>query len=184
MIARRMAFLSVVLLAAQVVSAAPKIDVTQTIEARKQAKDWGCWATATVMLWNWKNAIAQNEEGLTSSVGKSYRTLYDNDTRGVTAEEEAAFYKALNLSVIRGQNPTIARWASLLAKGPLSVTIQNDATTYHALVVYGMSGDGTASKTTVSYVDPFDGSRHDLSFADFVKLYEGGADWPLQIVHW
>jgi Papain-like cysteine protease AvrRpt2 len=83
-------------------------------------------------------------------------------------------------------NPTIGAWGNVLKQhGPLSITVDADPGKgyIHALVVIGFDGDGTAKNTIVSYIDPDGGKKRDVKFEDFLKLYEGSARWPLQIIH-
>jgi hypothetical protein len=46
----------------------------------------------------------------------------------------------------------------------------------------GLDGDGTGKGTIVSYIDPADGKKHNVVFNDYLNLYQGSADWPLQVV--
>lgn len=165
-------------------SGAQPVNVTHVFSPRAQTKTWGCWATATVMLWEWKHRASTTEETLTNSVHPNYKNLYVADTRGISPAEEEAFYKALKLRVEKSVNPTIQGWAAMLEKSPLSVTVVNNAQDYHALVVIAMTGDGTAAGTKVHYVDPDGGKQLIVPFSEFLKLYEGAAKWPLQIVYW
>ncbi len=142
------------------------------------------------MLWNWKNPIPATIKEVVTTAGPKFVNIYQmsfaNPPQGIFPSDEAAFYGEIGLSTIDGLNPTIAKWAELLTQhGPLSVTVDAKPGQgwIHALVLTGMTGDGSATGTTVTYVDPADGLTHTLSFADFLKLYEGSANWPMQIIH-
>ncbi len=153
----------------------------------KQPKSGDCWATALTILYSWKyNDNAISIQDVLKKYGEKYLSLFRNNS-GITAAEEKELYKVVNLSVIQGLNPTIQHWYELLSKhGPLSITV--DAAppngTIHALVINGLRGDGKPATTYITYVDPWDGKENTLPFTEFIKLYEGAAKWPLQIIYW
>ena len=176
--------------------AAGAVKIKYSVAPIKQPSVMSCWATASTMLWNWKNVIPNSIGDVVKLAGPKFQQLYkdsfDNDELGTKGEginptDEKAFYDALSLQYIVGLNPSIAGWAKMLKeKGPLSITVKMDPATnyFHALVVIGLDGDGTAENTIVSYNDPAYGVQFDLIFSEFLKLYEGAVNWPLQIVHY
>ena len=102
-------------------------------------------------------------------------------------DEEKELYKKAGLNVIQGQNPTIQAWGKLLREhGPLSITVDSEPPqgTIHALVVIGLKGDGSASGTKVTYIEPANGGTFSVLFKKFLTLYEGSSNWPLQIIYW
>ena len=166
------------------------IAVDHFVTPIKQEKKWHCWAAGTAMIQNWKLAKTgikpMTAAAVAAAAGKEFATLYSaGDTTGISATQEAAFYKALGFGFIRQQNPTIARWAELLrTKGPLGVTIDVDpskAWAIHEIVVTTMKGDGTPDGTNVGYIDPADGLPHTLTFRKFVAMYEQAAGHAIQI---
>jgi len=54
------------------------------------------------------------------------------------------------------------------------------------VIVTGISGDGTADGTTITYVDPALGSVVNRKFSEFLANYETPAavNWPYVITHW
>lgn len=159
----------------------------EVIRQLKQPKSMDCWATALTILYSWKykdNTI--KIEDVVRKYGNNYVILFQTNS-GIVSDEEKELYRLANLNVIQGVNPTIASWYNLLKKhGPLSITVDADPPlgTIHALVVNGIKGDGSPEKTFIDYVDPADGKQYNLKFSEFIKLYEGAASWPLQIIHW
>lgn len=161
------------------------------VDPIKQPSKMSCWATATTMLMNYGDQYSRPIEAVVALAGPKYVGLYKDSfppkNLGISPSDEEAFYKALKLSVIKGLNPTIPGWKKLLDDhGPLSITVDADPGKgfIHALVVTGIEGDGTATGTFVTYIDPADGKKHTPNFADFLKLYEGSASWPLQIIYY
>lgn len=169
---------------------AQAIKVSHKVTPIQQPSKWSCWAAAATMIYNWKAGFDQGIEAVVGLAGPKYVQIYKDSfppaNQGIDAKEEAAFYAALPMQVIQGLNPTVAGWGNILtSKGPLSITVDAvpGTRTYHALVVTGMDGDGTAANTIVTYIDPADGLSHSVLFDRFTDLYEGSASWPLQIIH-
>lgn len=155
----------------------------------RQPSEMSCWAAATTMLLNWKLGIPRSIEAIVAQAGARFTAIYQSSFAvpplGISPAEEKDFYAALALKVFQGQNYAISGWFDLLTKhGPLSITVDADPGTnfIHALVLTGLDGDGSAGQTITSYIDPADGARHDVLFTDFLRLYEGSASWPLQVV--
>lgn len=155
----------------------------------RQPSEMSCWAAATTMLMNWKLGIPRTIDQVVAQAGPRFTEIYQSSfavpPEGISSTDEPAFYKALGLKVFQGTNYTIDGWFDLLTKqGPLSITVDADPgrNFIHALVLIGLDGDGSAGNTITSYIDPADGQRHDVRFSDFIKLYEGSAHWPLQVV--
>src|SRR5262249_248329 len=145
---------------------------------------------AATMLVNWKSGIKRSIPQVVALGGVRFVQIYNSSfarpPQGINPTDEADFYKALNLKVIKGLIPSIEGWAEILTKnGPLSITVDAKPGQgfIHALVVTGLDGDGTAKNTIITYVDPAGGVKRDVSFEGFLKLYEGSANWPLQIMY-
>lgn len=162
--------------------AADKIDVTHLVFPVPQVSKNACWAAATAMLISWKESKSISKEAAAARGGAKFTEILKKDD-GIEAADESEFYKILKLRTIKQQNPSIQAWADLLKAGPLSVTVIANPNV-HALIIFGMKGDGSADKTIVSYIDPDGGKTKNLPFSEFLKLYEGAAKWPLQIIHW
>ncbi len=144
--------------------------VSYVVKPIKQPSSMSCWAAAATMIYNWKFGIDQDIEAVVSLAGAKYVTIYKESfppkSRGISASEEADFYNALPMSVIKGLSPSIKGWHDILAsKGPLSITVdaQPGTGTIHALVVTGIDGDGTSGGTIVTYIDPGDGQSHSVT---------------------
>jgi hypothetical protein len=157
------------------------------VQKIKQPDSMSCWAAALTMLYSHK--LNRNDlaiEPVLKPLGDTYVTIFRNGS-GIQPGQERALYRAAGLTVIQGQNPTISYWKDLLQRrGPLSVTV--DAVPgkgyIHALVITGLEGDGSPAKTDVTYIDPANGVEITKSFPAFLQLYEGSANWPLQIIYW
>ncbi|RED25539.1 papain like cysteine protease AvrRpt2 [Rhodopseudomonas thermotolerans] len=186
----RCSYYALVLCLVTSVASAESIKILHKVDPIAQPSPMSCWAAAATMLKNWRSPVPSTIAALVKVAGPRFEQIYGSSfpptNSGIPPADEAEFYRAIGLVVVRGLNPTIAKWAELLrTKGPLSITV--DATPsqgfIHALVVAGLDGDGTPGATIVNYIDPADGKKHDVVFREFLKLYEGSANWPLQIMH-
>lgn len=178
--------------AGSVVDAAASLKYDLFIPARalKQPKTMGCWATALTILYSWKNNDNTIKiEDVLKKYGEPYPILYETNA-GIKQDMELKLYEKVKLTVKQRENPTIALWYDLLKNhGPLSITVAvkniDGKRLIHALVVNGIKGKGNTNDTFIDYIDPADGKQHtQLLFSDFLDLYEGAANWPLQIIYW
>lgn len=166
------------------------LDYYQPVRTLKQPNTMACWATALTVLYSWKTGLNSIPiADVLKPYGKVYVDAFNNNS-GLAPSQAPALFSTAHMTMIQGVNPTIQYWYDLLnQKGPLMIIVAyqtiNGKKTYHALVMNGMSGDGSPGGTFIDYVDPADGQQHtDVVFTDFIALYEGAANWPLQIVHW
>jgi hypothetical protein len=164
-----------------------QVDVSFNVVAIAQPSRMSCWATAATMLVNWKSGKQRTIAEVVTGAGTKFVALYNaslnNPTQGgINPADEAEFYRNLKLSVIQSSNPTVRDWGDLMKRqGPLSVTVTRKNNFVHALVVIGLVGND--SLATISYIDPDGGLKRDVTFGAFLKLYEGAAKWPLQIIY-
>jgi len=153
----------------------------------KQSKKMDCWATALTMSYSWKtgnNSISVID--LLNIYGEPYPEIYKSDL-GSTAKELEVLCGKANLKVIKGLNPSIVGWYDILKDhGPLVIIVDAvpPKNNIHALIINGINGKGDADNTIISFIDPADGKQHSTEFVNFIKLYEGSSNWPLQIMHW
>lgn len=169
---------------------AQSIQISHVVTPVKQPSRMSCWAAAATMIYNWHVGFDQGIEAVVALAGPKFTKIYEDSfaspPSGISSTDEAEFYHKIGLIYRPGINPSIAGWAQILKdKGPLSVTVDAEPGKgyIHALTIVGLDGDGSAKGTIISYIDPADGLKHDVWFTDFLKLYEGSATWPLQIIH-
>jgi GH24 family phage-related lysozyme (muramidase) len=146
-----------------------------------------CWAAVITMMWSWKNNRSMGIRDALSEIGPAYVARFDNG-QGLDGTTARTLYNDARLEVIEGLNPTIEGWESSLKKyGPLYVDVGNTGSmNTHAVIVTGISGDGTPAGTRITYVNPAGGQTETKVFSDFLKKYEtpGAVQWPYPIVHW
>jgi hypothetical protein len=189
-ILRRLALFLMTTILVYAGTAIAQIKVAHKVNPIAQPSEMSCWAAAATMLVNWKSGINRSIPQVVALAGPRFVQIYNSSfatpSIGINQTDEDEFYKSLNLKVVRHSNPTIKSWSDILTKhGPLSVTV--DAVPgrgfIHALLVTALDGDGTAKNTIVTYIDPAGGHKRDVRFEEFLQLYEGSAEWPLQIIY-
>jgi GH24 family phage-related lysozyme (muramidase) len=114
-----------------------------------------CWAAVMTMMWSWKNNQSLPIRSALAAIGPKYVAMFDS---GSALDDQTArtLYNDARLEVSEGFNPSIEGWESFLKKyGPLYVDVGLTASNNtHAVIVTGIAGDGTASGTRITYVQP------------------------------
>ena len=158
-----------------------------TVPVIAQPSSMTCWAAVVTMMWSWKNNRSAAIRDVVASIGPAYADMFDHGA-GLDGTTARALYNQMGLDVIEGFNPTIDGWESLLRKyGPLYVDVGLAASANtHAVIVTGVSGDGTPAGTTITFINPDGGRTETIAFAAFLAKYElpGAVQWPYPIVHW
>jgi GH24 family phage-related lysozyme (muramidase) len=146
-----------------------------------------CWAAVFTMMYCWKNSRSTDIPSALATVGGSFLDMYKHDTP-LDATIAQSLYDAAGLIPLTGFNPAIDGWLTLLKKyGPLYVDVgYKTGTMTHAIIITGITGDGTSSGTSVVYIDPVGGSTITMKFQDFLAKFQAtsAVQWPYTIVHW
>lgn len=154
-----------------------------------QSKLNDCWAAVFTMMYIWKHDDKSiGIRDALATVGPNYVNMFDNDI-ALNETSAKAFYSDAGLVPIYSFNPTIEGWTSFLKKyGPLYVDVGYNTRTRqtHAIIVTGISGDGSPDNTSITYVDPLSGTTSTRKFRDFLAKFEAqsAVNWPYTIVHW
>lgn len=134
--------------------------ITYEVPLVPQPNKTSCWAASMAMLESYRRGLDRQQStvvsaaSLAAEVGYSLEQSYDWDRL-----EDVREY--LGLEDIDGlslaQYPSATQWRDWLRTyGPLYVTIDGAPT--HAIIVHGISGDGTNAGTTLQILDPWDTS--------------------------
>jgi hypothetical protein len=132
--------------------------ITYDVPLVAQPNKTACWAASMAMLESFRRSLdAQmslvvSAEALAAEVGYSLDQSYGWDRlEDVRAEYDLEDIDGLSLA----QYPSATQWAAWLRTyGPLYVTIDGAPT--HAIIVHGISGDGTDTGTIVQVHNPWD----------------------------
>lgn len=153
----------------------------------RQPSDMTCWAAVMTMMMSWRRQQSLQIGTAMSLLGPTYVTMFNNG-QGLSAATAAQLYRDAGLVTITSFNPTIEGWENLLrTHGLLYVDIgYGNRSTTHAIIVTAISGDGTASGTNITYINPGPGASTTVTFEAFLRNYEapGAVRWPHVIVHW
>jgi hypothetical protein len=147
-----------------------------------------CWATVIGMMTSWKRQPSISARDAIAPGGPEFLAKFDND-QVLDATSAGRLYQSLGLVAIQSLNPSIDGWDQYLRLyGPLYVDIgyPQQANT-HAVIVTGISGNGSADGTTITYIDPEPGTVIHRKFSEFLAEYEAPSavnTWPYVITHW
>jgi len=153
----------------------------------QQPSPMTCWATVIAMMTSWKRQQSIAPRDSIAAAGQEFLQKFDAG-QPLDSASAGRLYQALGLVAMQSLNPSIDGWDQYLRLyGPLYVDIgYPQVSTTHAVIVTGISGDGTPDGTTITYVDPALGSVVNRKFSDFLANYETPAavNWPYVITHW
>lgn len=179
------------LMAAAPSTAAYDYTVPGTISPLRQDRDT-CWLAASTVIYNWKHRTAKTPLDIARLAGEPYLG-HAQAGRAITPSEEAAYYPKIGMRSAPGVSMEVAGWVGKLKEhGPLSVTINTTRSdpgceeshgVFHALVLYGVKGDGSTNGTDFRFIDTADGARHTLKFGEFVTLFENDPCYSVVFAH-
>jgi hypothetical protein len=141
-----------------------------------------CWATVGAMMLSWRDRQSYPIAVAMSMCGAKWSTMFANG-QGLPASEHAQFADATDMTYEQLMCYPAETWEQMLrSSGPLVVVTANP---FHARIIVGISGDGTAAATTVDLIDPAGGRRYPLNFGSFTQAFEGVASSPrFQVWHY
>lgn len=125
-----------------------------------QPNDRACWATALAMVANYKNGTDYSPEEIAQAVGASAEACNEWHVA-----QSVGQHWGLNTVWIGDQPLDPDTLEEALGAGPIYAVIEGDPT--HAVVVTGITGDGTHENTQVYVMDPLRGERA-MDFLDFM----------------
>ncbi len=156
----------------------------------EQPTSKSCWATTYTILKSWKDGTSYEIEDALAHVGPHWVEKF---RRNEPLAHEHAFLRDAGLRTEPQASFPIEGWAQMLRRHGLcyvALVMPRGGQNYvgHALVVEGITGDGTPYGTRVSIIDPGRGSRGTGPFATVEALYSrrGRAEGPsgdIQIGH-
>jgi hypothetical protein len=153
----------------------------------QQPSPMTCWATVIAMMTSWRRQQSIAPRDAIAPGGQEFLAKFDAN-QPLDSASAGRLYQALGLVAMQSLNPSIDGWDQYLRLyGPLYVDIgYPQVSTTHAVIVTGISGDGTADGTQITYVDPASGTVVNRKFGDFLANYETPAavNWPYVITHW
>jgi len=133
-----------------------------------QPTNMSCWITAAAMILAWRdNNDFVSPEDIVKGKGKWENYFHTGlPTSEVENGSTDQFFNKLGLTPLPKQCFTAQGLADQMKKGPIWIAVPG-----HALVVTGITGDGTAEGTMVYYNDPV-GVSDVVSFGEFSLAME------------
>jgi N-acetyl-anhydromuramyl-L-alanine amidase AmpD/V8-like Glu-specific endopeptidase len=152
-----------------------------------QTSEMSCWAAAASMVVGWRD-----QQSIPDSVIAEKVPVFDAFNQGLYGRERGFVAAAWNLYAEAPASYSIEAWRDMLANnGPLYIdqVVSGHNNAGHVRVLVGMSSGGAddGSDTVMFMHDPARGQIR-LSFAEFLRLYEGrtastGGYLQFQIMH-
>jgi Papain-like cysteine protease AvrRpt2 len=136
--------------------------VVYEVPGMSQPTPYSCWATSFAMLINYAQGTNLTPKDVADKVGRDIEHGDDNATDHQVAN-------AFGLNVDGCTCMDIDGWGTMLTNhGPLYIGINGNT---HAVLVTGMTSDGTPEGTTFYINDPWDGAVQ-KSFNTLTQIYE------------
>jgi ABC-type bacteriocin/lantibiotic exporter with double-glycine peptidase domain len=137
-------------------------NVVYQVPGMSQPTPMSCWATSFAMLINYTQGSDISPKDVADKVGRDIEHGDDNATDHQVAT-------AFGLSVDGCTCMNIDGWGTMLTNhGPLYIGINGNT---HAILVTGMTSDGTPEGTTFFINDPWDGAVQ-KSYNTLTEVYE------------
>jgi hypothetical protein len=142
------------------------------VELVAQPTDWSCWAASASMVVGWRDRVSINSAEI--AAGTAHWVPYADVKKGLYPSDIDELAVAWRLTAQPPQSYSVEGFRALMAShGPLWIGVA--VPSGHAIVAYGMYGDGMPSSTKVRVLDPWPpgrGERYDMTFADLEAEYE------------
>lgn len=146
-----------------------------------------CWATVATILCGWKDQKCLLETAVMQRTGDShYLDLYNNN-QVLPFQESNAFASKLGFarSRILANDNNVSYWKQRLETvGPMDVTINLSAATWHFIVLKRIVGDGTSYGTKFGFHDPAVGKERTILFRTFRDIYTSSSPDPNALTMW
>jgi hypothetical protein len=169
-------------------TAEPPFRVTTDVPLLPQAPGLSCHAAACASLVAWRDEVASDSAAVAAGTGYWERFA---GGRTATYPDVLEVFGLANASI--GRPPTAAALRDLLdTSGPLFVAAAPPGE--HAVIVAGITGDGTANGTIVDVVDPWakgmttysspnPGSQYSVPYSTLLEAMGSGPEHEIVIAH-
>lgn len=156
--------------------------------AIKQPDDASCWATAYTIMANWKLNVSMDIATALSQLSRRQHWLsYFQLKSGLPVWESDPFGRDASMRRRGLQCYEASHWEAMLKRHGLLWVIHGwqafglngkpDSSGRHAIVVNGISGDGSPENTTVYYLEPSWGLEGAKSLKTFAANLDLGIDF-------
>jgi hypothetical protein len=161
--------------------------VSPPIEGVDQGNSQLCWLAATAVLFQWRDGVPVSLQDAANTLGAYFIAKYANlaplDYGDMQQWQQAGGFESQGQQCFDADG-----WSSLLQQyGPLITLISGNATDTinHAVVVGGVSGDGTTAGTSLTVADGNGGTVSAVDLGTFTTLFEvtGGTNQLFSVMY-
>ncbi len=130
--------------------------ISYDVELIPQPNKVACWAASMAMVLSYKRQVSMDPETLANEVGRSLRTSYSWDMLE-EVRDQYGFKSVIEVPTETCVYYEPQQWKEWLENyGPLWYTFIWNSGGSHAMVLTGISGDGTPEGTTFEIKNPWD----------------------------
>jgi|SRR5687767_14840310 ABC-type bacteriocin/lantibiotic exporter with double-glycine peptidase domain len=154
------------------------ISVSYDVYGMSQATDRECWITAITVMVNWSQGAAFSPDQIAEGAGKTIDQVQDSE--GWPGLYAIANHYGMDTLGYTPADPEA--WAQAMSNGPLWIVLTGRPS--HAVVLHGMSGDGSPDGTTVTVTDSVGGVQT-KTWSELMQDFgaqSGGMDAEAQIM--
>jgi hypothetical protein len=158
------------------------LEIHPDVAVVTQTKKNDCWLAAALMMLGWKEHKSLHPSEALGRVDPKFKRIYERDTSGLVSAEMAQLSKELGFRPEPPASYPLDLLVDWLKGGPLQMIVEDRAGQgLHAVVVIGACGDGTAERTTITYIDPIEGKTSQVPYGEFLKGYEAAGHDTAQV---
>jgi hypothetical protein len=148
--------------------------VAPPIQGIDQGNSELCWLAATAVMFQWREGRVVSLQDAANALGVEFVAIYARD--GVLPFPDIPLWQQRGGFESQGQQCFDANgWLGLLQQyGPLIALVSANATNTvdHAVVVAGISGDGSPAGTNLTIADGDGGIVRDVDLGTFTTMFE------------
>lgn len=147
-----------------------------------QPSSMACWATVGTMMLSWRDQQSYAIDAAMAMCGAKWVGVFRANT-GLSLADTIDFPKNSGMTYEPLVSFPADTWEKMLrASGPIAIVTALPV--FHARIMVGISGDGTAAGTTVDLIDPAGGTRYRQNFGVFSQSFEAVASSAARAQVW
>jgi hypothetical protein len=147
-----------------------------------QPSTMSCWATVGAMMLSWRDQQSYPIETALEKCGPKWLPVFKANT-GLAFADTTDFPRDAGMRVEGLASIPADTWEKMLrASGPVAIVTALPG--FHARIMVGISGDGSAAGTNVDIIDPAGGKRYMQNFGVFSNSFEAVAASAVRAQLW
>lgn len=172
MLMKKIIILILVCLSNGFFSFSQEVNIHYDVYLIPQIDNTSCWAASSAMVLSYKSQTSITVESVKKEVNTSLPTV--DISSGLYPDDTKAVGDLLGLSFDYPQCYGVQGFADLLSRvgGPVVFIKENGGGGAHAILIYGIKGDGTDDGTIVEYLDPWPPNKGVSGTQNFASMME------------